>query len=108
LEGIYTQIEFHLHPQVDANLDLGGNTVSLALKNGEVWVFRHDGVAELSLDPSVYLERGRLQPRATKQIILSGKIINYATRIRWSFSKSHDTALAVRDVTDVDRHHPKS
>ena len=24
LEGIYTQIKFHLHPEVDANLDLGG------------------------------------------------------------------------------------
>ena len=47
LEGIYTQIKFHLHPEVDANLDLGGNAVSLALKSGEVWVFRHDGVAEL-------------------------------------------------------------
>ena len=51
LEGIYTQIKFHLHPEVDANLDLGGNAVSLALKSGEVWVFRHDGVAELSVEP---------------------------------------------------------
>ena len=98
LEGIYTQIKFHLHPEVDANLDLGGNAVSLALKSGEVWVFRHDGVAELSVEPSVYLERGRLQPRATKQIVLSRRVMEYGTPTRWSLAKAQDTALAVRDT----------
>jgi uncharacterized heparinase superfamily protein len=98
LEGIYTQIKFHLHPDVDANLDLGENAVSLALKSGEVWVFRHDGAAELSLEPSVYLERGRLQPRATKQIVLSRRVIEYGTRTRWSLAKAQDTAAAVRDT----------
>ena len=98
LEGIYTQIKFHLHPEVDANLDLGGNAVSLALKSGEVWVFSHDGVAELSVEPSVYLERGRLQPRATKQIVLSRRVMEYGTRTRWSLAKAQDTALAVRDT----------
>ena len=98
LEGIYTQNKFHLHPEVDANLDLTGNAVSLALKSGEVWVFRHDGVAELSVEPSVYLERGRLQPRATKQIVLSRRVMEYGTRMRWSLAKAQDTALAVRDT----------
>ena len=98
LEGIYTQTKFHLHPEVDANLDLVGNAVSLALKSGEVWVFRHHGVAELSVEPSVYLERGRLQPRATKQIVLSRRVMEYGTRTRWSLAKAQDTALAVRDT----------
>ena len=98
LEGIYTQIKFHLHPEVDANLDFGGNAVLLALKSGEVWVFRHEGLAELSLEPSVYLERGRLQPRATKQIVLSWRVMKYGTRTRWSLAKAQDTALAVRDT----------
>ena len=57
-------IRFHLHPEVDAALDLGGTAVSLALKSGEIWIFRHDGVGEMVLEPSVYLESGRLQPRA--------------------------------------------
>ncbi len=97
LEGICTQIKLHLHPEVDANLDLGANAVSLALKSGEVWVFRHDGVAELSVEPSVYLERGRLQPSATKQVVLSRRVMEYGTRTRWSLAKAQDTALAVRD-----------
>ncbi len=52
LAGIGFDIRLHLHPEVDATLDLGGTAVSMALKSGEIWVFRHDGQARLSLDPS--------------------------------------------------------
>lgn len=98
LAGIGFDVRLHLHPEVDAALDLGGAAVSMALKSGEIWVFRHDGSAKLTLEPSVYLERGRLKPRATKQIVLSGRAMEYATRIRWTLSKAHDTAVAVRDL----------
>ncbi len=98
LKGIAFDIRFHLHPDVDAALDLGGAAVSMALKSGEIWVFRHDGVGKLSVEPSVYLEKGRLKPRATKQIVLSGRAMEYATRIRWTLSKAQDTAYAVRDT----------
>ena len=70
----------------------------MALKSGEIWVFRHDGTINLSLEASVYLEKGRLKPRVTKQIVLSGRAIEYATSIRWSLSKAQDTAIAVRDL----------
>lgn len=98
LGGIGFDIRFHLHPDVDAAVDLGGAAVSLALKSGEIWVFRHDGVFDMSLQASVYLEKGRLKPRATKQVVLSGRAMEYATRIRWSLSKAQDTAIAVRDL----------
>ena len=98
LSGIGFDIRFHLHPDVDAALDLGGAAVSMALKSGEIWVFRHDGAGKLSVEPSVYLEKGRLKPRATKQIVLSGRAMEYATRIRWTLSKAQDTAYAVRDL----------
>ena len=54
----------------------------MALKSGEIWVFRHDGSGELSLEPSVYLENGRLKPRPSKQVVLSGRAMAYATRVR--------------------------
>ncbi|WP_425044445.1 heparinase II/III family protein [Primorskyibacter sp. S87] len=98
LAGIGFDIRLHLHPEVDATLDLGGAAVSMALKSGEIWVFRHDGKAKLALEPSVYLEKGRLKPRATKQVVLSGRAMEYATRIRWSLSKAQDTAVAIRDL----------
>jgi hypothetical protein len=70
----------------------------MALKSGEIWVFRHDGISSLSLQPSVYLEKGRLKPRAAQQIVLSGRAMDYATRVRWTLSKAQETAIAVRDL----------
>ena len=98
LAGIAFTLHFHLHPDVYAELDLNGTAISLALRSGEIWVFRPAGGVEMGLDPSVYLEKGRLRPRATKQIVLSGRAMQYATRIRWSLAKAQETALAVRDL----------
>ncbi|WP_420012387.1 heparinase II/III family protein [Tateyamaria sp.] len=98
LAGVPFDIRFHLHPEVDAALDMGGSAVSIALKSGEIWVFRHDGTQTLALEPSVYLEKGRLKPRAALQIVLSGKAMDYATRVRWSLSKAQETAMGIRDL----------
>ena len=98
-KGIPFDIRFHLHPEVDATLDLGGAAVSMALKSGEIWVFRHDGMHNLALEPGVYLETTRLKPRAALQIVLSGYAVNYATRVRWSLSKAQETAIGVRDLS---------
>ena len=98
LSGIGFDVRLHLHPEVDATVDLGGAAVSMALKSGEIWVFRHDGTCTLALEPSVYLEKGRLKPRASHQIVLSGHALDYRTRVRWSLSKAQDTAIAVRDL----------
>ncbi|TMV10483.1 heparinase II/III family protein [Arenibacterium halophilum] len=102
LTGLTFAIRLHLHPDVDATVDLGGAAVSMALKSGEIWVFRHDGTYSLDLEPSVYLEKGRLKPRAAQQIVLSGRAMEPATRIRWSLSKAHETAIAIRDLAKDD------
>ncbi|EAR52837.1 hypothetical protein OG2516_10256 [Oceanicola granulosus HTCC2516] len=96
--GVPFKVRFHLHPEVDAEVDLGGTAISLALKSGEIWIFRHDGTAELALEPSVYLEKGRLKPRPTRQVVLSGRALAYATRVRWSLAKAQDTPSVLRDV----------
>jgi uncharacterized heparinase superfamily protein len=98
LGGIAFDIRFHLHPDVDVAVDMGGAAVSMALKSGEIWILRADGRAEIAVEPSVYLERGRLKPRATKQIVLSGRAMEYATRVRWSLAKAQDTPISIRDL----------
>jgi uncharacterized heparinase superfamily protein len=98
LQGVAYQIRFHLHPDVEAQLDMGGVAVSLALKSGEIWVFRHDGKAELRLEPSVFLEKNRLKPRATTQIVLSSRALEPASRLRWSLSKAQETPISIRDL----------
>jgi uncharacterized heparinase superfamily protein len=98
LQGIPFHVRFHLHPDVDVEIDMGGTAVSMALKSGEIWVFRHDGRAKLSLDRSVYLEKGRLKPRASKQVVLSAAAMDYATRVRWTLAKAQDTPTTLRDL----------
>ena len=96
--GIPFSLRFHLHPDIDASLDLGGTAVSLALKSGEIWVLRYEGRHKLQIEPSVFLEKGRLEPRAAKQVVLSGAALDYATRIRWSLAKAQDTPVGLRDL----------
>lgn len=98
LQGVAYDIRFHLYPDVDAELDMGGAAVSLALKSGEIWVFRHDGHAQMHLEPSVYLEKGRLKPRAAKQIVLSSRVMDYAAQVNWSLAKAQETPQGLRDL----------
>ena len=74
-------------------------SAAMALKSGEIWIFRHDGSLKMHLEPSVYLETGRLKPRASNQIVLSGRAVSYATRVRWALSKAQETAIGVRDLS---------
>ena len=97
MKGIPFSIRFHLHPHVDATLDMNGTAVSMVLKSSEIWVFRFEGPVSLDLESSVYLEKSRLSPRATKQVVLSGHAVEYATRVSWSLAKTQDTPTAVRD-----------
>ncbi|MDA5092725.1 heparinase II/III family protein [Aliiroseovarius sp. KMU-50] len=106
LQGIPFSIRFHLHPDVDAQLDLGGTAVSMALKSGEIWIFRHQGQVDLKLESSVYMEKTRLKPRATKQVVLRTVAMDYATRIRWSLAKAHETPSVIRDLEVSDRELP--
>ncbi|MFV2035813.1 MAG: heparinase II/III family protein, partial [Halocynthiibacter sp.] len=102
LQGIEFAVRFHLHPEVDAEIDMGGSAVSLALKSGEIWVFRHDGSAKMTLEPSVYLEKNRLKPRATKQVILVGYVLEHASRVSWTLAKAQDTPSGLRDLARDD------
>jgi len=101
--GIPFTIRFHLHPEVLSSIDLGGSAISLTLRSGEIWIFRHDSKAEMRIEPSVYLENGRLRPREAEQVVLSGRAMSYSTRVRWSLSKAQDTPTALRDFLQKDQ-----
>lgn len=85
--GLRYAVRFHLHPDVKAEIDLGGTAVSIQVDPTETWVFRPLGEAQITLQPSVYLDAGRLRPRATKQIVLSGRLTGYGSAISWSLAK---------------------
>jgi uncharacterized heparinase superfamily protein len=96
--GLRFALRFHLHPDVIPALDPAASEVALSLKSGETWVFRHDGAAELTVEPSVYLDSARLAPRATLQIVLAAALTSFACQIDWTLAKSQDTPLAIRDL----------
>jgi uncharacterized heparinase superfamily protein len=98
LRGITYALRFHLHPEADPSLDMNGTAVSVALPSGEIWVFRFDGPGRLSLEPAVYLEKGRLAPRPCHQIVIRASILDETSQINWTLAKAQDTPLAIRDI----------
>jgi len=102
LKGFNFALRFHVHPDVEARLDLGGTAVSLALKSGEIWVFRQVGQVKMSLEPSIYLEKARLRPRQTVQIVLLARALDFETQVGWTLAKAQDTPLAIRDLERED------
>ncbi|MCV6586228.1 MAG: heparinase II/III family protein [Marinibacterium sp.] len=97
-DGVPFEIRFHLHPEVTLHHDATENRLVLMLKSGEAWLFLHDGSAELTVEDSIYLENGRLGPRATKQVVLTGAAMQYSTRVKWSLAKTQATADVTRDI----------
>ncbi len=97
-EGVHLALHFHLHPDVEAEIDEGGRVAWLALRSGEIWGLRHDGPARLSVEPSFWLEPGAHEPVATRQVVLSAVLIDTTGRVGWSLAKAVDTPLAVRDL----------
>lgn len=97
-EPLRYALRFHIHPDADLSLDMGGTAVSIALRSGEVWVFRGQAGQALALEPSVYLERGRLKPRPARQIVLSGQVAEESGLTGWTLAKAQDTPLAIRDL----------
>lgn len=81
------RLHFRAHPDVDLSLDLGGRAASLKLPNGETWLLRAPGV-ELSLQAASYLERGRLRPRATKQVVATLRMTDYEGVVNWTLTRA--------------------
>lgn len=100
---LHFAVRFHLHPDADVSLDMGGTAVSAALRSGEVWVFRPDDPRGLALEPSAYLETGRLNPRPARQIVLQAALDGTEVVIGWTLAKAKDTPLAIRDLEPAER-----
>jgi uncharacterized heparinase superfamily protein len=92
-------VHFHLHPDVSVAVDETGTQVYLTLRSGEIWVLTHKGPAQVAIRRSAYLEKGRLTPQSSIQVVLSGHARGFETRIGWTLAKAQDTPLAIRDLS---------
>ena len=43
----------------------------------------------------------RLKPRATRQIVLSATVFDYACQLGWTLAKAQDTPAAIRDTQPI-------
>jgi uncharacterized heparinase superfamily protein len=76
-------LRFHLHPDVQANLQQDGGTVLLRLRSGSFWRLRADG-GRLSLEESIYL--GGPEPRRSEQVVLTS-FADESQQVKWALSK---------------------
>jgi uncharacterized heparinase superfamily protein len=77
---------FHLHPGVEADLDAGRQSVTLALPGGEVWMFRAGGGA-VELEDSVYFDPAAPAPLPTRQVVVRAEVVEYLGQVTWAFGR---------------------
>lgn len=97
-QGPGWSLRFHLHPDVTAQPDLTTGAILLALKSGELWILRAEGPQPPRIEASVWMETGLPRPRPSLQVVLSGRAMSYATRVRWTIAKAQETPNALRDL----------
>lgn len=78
---------FHVPPEVELEVGMKNTAVSMTLPNQEVWVLQAKG-SKLAVSSSYAMDKGRLRPRAAKQIVLSDKAINYEGSIDWTVTRA--------------------
>ena len=75
-------LHFHLVPEVEAQINMGGTITSISLPNDQVWGFRQAG-GKLSLKPSVLMAPNRLRPLATQQIHVTADVFEGGLQLSW-------------------------
>jgi len=76
-------VRFHLHPDVTASLQQGGEAVLLRLPAGSGWRLRAEG-ARMTLEESIYLGGPRM--RRCEQVVLNG-LQDGPQQVRWAITK---------------------
>ncbi len=88
IAGFYA-IRFHLHPSVRATLAPDGQSVTLALGNGETWKIGSNA-PETKIEESFFLADAR-GPRPTSQVVLGGMMGEASeVRIVWNIERVTD------------------
>lgn len=79
-------LAFHIDADVAVRPALAGRAAVLTPPQGAPWMLRADGVA-LEIAASALRVPGRLHPRATKQVVVSGVLAEYWGRVGWSLDR---------------------
>ncbi len=84
-EGAPFHLRFHLHPQVRASVQSGGDAVLLLTASGHGWQFRlgSEATSPVRIEESVYMGRNGV-PQRSQQLAVSGQLGHNDTLIRWA------------------------
>lgn len=84
--GLGIAARFHIHPSV--SVKKGQDRAVLELENGDIWEFRNEGGARLSIESSDYMDETRSTARGGGQLVLESELESGAGQLRWSFTKA--------------------
>jgi uncharacterized heparinase superfamily protein len=84
---------FHLHPEVEAEIDEARQLVLLTLPSGEIWSFRASG-GVVGLEDSVYFDPAAPAPRLTRQVVVRAEVVEYLGQVTWSFGRVAEAPAA--------------
>jgi uncharacterized heparinase superfamily protein len=76
-------LRFHLHPDVSASPQQGGEAVLLRLRSGAGWRLRADG-GRMTIEDSIYL--GGAEPRRSEQVVITSRA-DGPQQVKWAISK---------------------
>lgn len=77
---------FIIHPDAAVTPALNGRAALIALGDGSRWMLRTDARG-MSIQPARYFEATRVNPRATKLVVVTGEILEYWGRITWTLQQ---------------------
>lgn len=84
--GLKIAARFHIHPGV--SVGKGPDRAMLELENGDIWEFRNEGGARLSIESSDYMDETQSAARGGSQLVLESELESGAGQLRWSFTKA--------------------
>lgn len=84
--GLGIAARFHIHP--DVSVGNGQDRAVLELENGDIWEFRNESGAKLSIESSDYMDETRSAVRGAGQLVLESELESGAGQLRWSFTKA--------------------
>ena len=81
------ETHFRFHPDVDVELGLRDSVASIRLQTGEIWLLVAKG-GSMELRDTIFIEQGRLKPRATQEVVVTGRVVDYEGGISWTLTRS--------------------
>lgn len=94
--GVAFAVRFTLHPEVEVEPDPRGLRATLTLPDA-AWTFVQEG-GRIAIEEAPWIPPDGGAPRATKQIVVNGRVKEYWGRVTWAFRRADPPRPHLRPV----------